>query len=227
MLARDIMTTPVTTIDEGHNVREAIEIVNASKIGAVPVVDAEGRLTGIVSEGDLLRRVASSWARRAVPQTRDRDDALANYVKARSWRIKDVMTTPVVSATPTATASQLAELLQAHDIKHVPVVENGRLAGMISRRDLMRALLDVPPDCTASGDDALGTAVRSRLEAELEISPAMVRATVSNGIVTLQGEVETELEREAARVAAESVRGVGGVVNEIRLAYHMASRFKL
>lgn len=75
MLARDIMTTPVTTLDEGHNVREAVEIVNASKIGAVPVLDGEGRLTGIVTEGDLLRRVASSWARRAVPHTRDREPA--------------------------------------------------------------------------------------------------------------------------------------------------------
>jgi CBS-domain-containing membrane protein len=161
-----------------------------------------------------------------VPHTRDRDEALANYVKARSWRIKDVMTTPVVSATPTATASQLAELLQAHNIKHVPVVENGRLAGIISRRDLMRALLDVPQDCTASGDEALGTAVRSRLESELEITSAMVGATVLNGVVTLQGKVETELERDAARVAAESVRGVGGVVNKITLAYHMLSRLK-
>jgi CBS-domain-containing membrane protein len=162
--------------------------------------------------------VASSWARRAVPHTRDREDALADYVKARSWRVKDVMSTPVISAAPTATASQLAELLQAHDIKHLPVVENGRLAGMISRRDLMRALLDVPRQCTASGDEALWTAVRSRLEAELEITPPMVNATVSNGVVTLRGEVETELERSAARVAAESVRGVGGVVNKITLA---------
>ncbi|MGO8094594.1 CBS domain-containing protein [Rhizobium leguminosarum] len=218
MLARDIMTTPVTTIDEGHNVREAIEIVNTSNIGAVPVVDSEGRLTGIVSEGDLLRRVASSWARRAVPHTRDREDALADYVKARSWRVKDVMSTPVVSATPTATASQLAELLQAHDIKHLPVVEDGRLAGMISRRDLMRALLQVPRQCTASGDEALKIAIRCRLEAELEITPPMVNATVSNGVVTLRGEVETELERAATRVAAESVRGVGGVVNKITLA---------
>jgi len=218
MLARDIMTAPMTTIGEGLNVREAVEIVNASKIGAVPVVDGEGRLTGIVTEGDLLRRVASSWARRTVPHTRDREDALADYVKARSWFVKDVMSTPVVSAAPTATASQLAELMQAHDIKHLPVVENGRLAGMISRRDLMRAYLDVPRQCTASGDQALGTAVRSRLEAELEITPPMVNATVSDGVVTLRGEVETELERSAARVAAESVRGVAGVVNKITLA---------
>ncbi|WP_315857748.1 CBS domain-containing protein [Rhizobium leguminosarum] len=139
-------------------------------------------------------------------------------MKTRSWRVKDVMSTPVVSAAPTATASQLAELLQAHDIKHLPVVENGRLAGMISRRDLMRALLDIPRQCTASGDEAIGTAVRCRLESELEIAAPMVRATVSNGIVTLKGEVETELERAAARVAAESVRGVGGVANKITLA---------
>ncbi|NNH86000.1 CBS domain-containing protein [Rhizobium laguerreae] len=143
---------------------------------------------------------------------------MADYVKARSWRVKDVMSTPVVSTTRTATASQLAELLQAHDIKHLPVVENGRLAGMISRRDLMRALLDVPRQCTASGDEAIGSAVRCRLESELEIAAPMVRATVLNGIVTLKGEVETELERAAARVAAESVRGVGGVANKITLA---------
>ncbi|EJC75160.1 CBS-domain-containing membrane protein [Rhizobium leguminosarum bv. trifolii WSM2012] len=163
MLARDIMTTPVTTIEEGHNVR-------VCKIGAVPVVDGEGRLAGIVTEGDLLRRVASSWARRAVPHTRDREDALMDYVKARSWLIEDVMSSPVVSATPTATASQLAELLQAHDIKHLPVVENGRLAGIINRRNLMRALLYVPGHHTAAGDEALGTAVRSRLESELEMA---------------------------------------------------------
>ncbi|WP_245513030.1 CBS domain-containing protein [Rhizobium sp. BK376] len=184
-------------------------------------------MTGIVSEGDLLRRVASSWSRRAVPHSRDRDDALANYVKARSWRIKDVMTTPVVSATPTATASQLAELLQAHGIKHVPVLDGGRLVGMISRRDLMRALLEIPADCTAAGDEALKTAVRSRLEAELEISPASVATTVSKGIVTLRGEAGSELEREAARVAAESVRGVGGVVNMIRIAGPVGSRVSL
>ncbi|WP_246638452.1 CBS domain-containing protein [Rhizobium laguerreae] len=78
MLARDIiMTTLVMTIDEGRNVREAVEIVNANKIGAVPVADGEGRLAGIVTEGDLLRRVASSWARRVVPHTREREDALS------------------------------------------------------------------------------------------------------------------------------------------------------
>ncbi|MGO7373974.1 hypothetical protein ACCT04_34995, partial [Rhizobium ruizarguesonis] len=73
----------------------------------------EGRLIGIVSEGDLIRRVASSWARRPLPHTRDRQNVLADYIKARSWLITDVMTTPVISATLTATASQLAELLQA------------------------------------------------------------------------------------------------------------------
>jgi len=101
MLAKDIMTSPFTTIDEGHNVRQAIEIVNANKIGAVPLVDAEGRLTGIVTESDLIRRVASSWTRRSVPHTRDRADALADYLKARSWRVKDVMSSPVISATLT------------------------------------------------------------------------------------------------------------------------------
>jgi len=226
MLAKDIMTSPVTTIDEGHNVRQAIEIVNANKIGAVPVVDAEGRLTGIVTEGDLIRRVASSWTRRSVPHTRDRADALADYLKARSWRVKDVMSSPVIGATLTSTGSQLAELMLAHEVKHLPVVENGRLVGIISRRDLMRALLEIPKDCTATGDDAVATAVRSRLQAELGLMPANVKAAVVDGVVTLTGEVESELEREAARVAAESVRGVVGVENRITIAYQMLSRFR-
>ncbi|ANM13566.1 UNVERIFIED_ORG: osmotically-inducible protein OsmY [Rhizobium aethiopicum] len=81
----------------------------------------------------------------------------------------------------------------------------------------MRALLDVRRQCTASGDEALGTAVRG-LETEFEIRFPIVNATVSNGAVTLRGEVETELECSAARVAAESIRGVGGVVNNITLA---------
>ncbi|WP_197486822.1 MULTISPECIES: CBS domain-containing protein [Rhizobium] len=110
MLARDIiMATLVVAIDDGRNVREAVEIVNANKIGAVPIANGEGRFAGIVTEGDLLRRVASSWTRRAVPHTRDREDALSAYVKARNWRVKDVVSTPALSAAPTATASQLAE----------------------------------------------------------------------------------------------------------------------
>lgn len=83
---------------------------------------------------------------------------------------------------------------------------------------MMRALLDVRRQCTASGDEALGTAVRGRLETEFEIRFPIVNATVSDGAVTLRGEVETELECSAARVAAESIRGVGGVVNNITLA---------
>jgi len=226
MLAKDIMTSPVTTIEEGHNVRDAVEIINLSNIGAVPVLDALGRVVGIVTEGDLLRRVASSWARHPVPHTRDRDSALADYIKARSWRIEDVMTSPVISATSTATASRLAELLQAHGVKHVPVVDAGKLVGIISRRDLMRALLDVPKDCTASGDEALQTAVQSRLESELGLLRPAVKASVSGAIVTLCGEVDSEIEKDAARVAAESVRGIQGVVIKITVAYHMLSRFK-
>ncbi|MBP2445084.1 CBS domain-containing protein [Rhizobium leguminosarum] len=226
MLAKDIMASPVTTIGEDQNVRHAIEIINATKFGAVPVVDAEGVLTGIVTEGDLLRRISSSNGRRPVPHTRDRKEALADYIKARSWRIKDVMTTPVISAVPTATITQLADLLLAHPIKHIPVVAEGRLVGMVSRRDLMRALVGTPSESTASGDQALQTAVCCRLESELGIAPKEVETSVSNGLVILRGEVESSIEREAARVAAESVPGVQGVSNNIQVAYRMLSRMK-
>ncbi|MGO4440165.1 CBS domain-containing protein [Rhizobium sp. RAF56] len=78
------MISPVTTITEDQHIRRAIEIVNSSKIRAVPVVNDQGMLAGIVTEGDLLRRIVSSGAARPVPPTRARDDLLANYIKARS-----------------------------------------------------------------------------------------------------------------------------------------------
>ena len=226
MFAKDIMVSPVTTISEDQNVRRAIDIVNSYKIGAVPVVNDEGMLAGIVTEGDLLRRVASSGAARPVPHTRDRDEMLAHYIKARSWRIKDVMTTPVISALPSATVAQLADLLLAHSIKHVPVVFEGRLVGMVSRRDLMHVMMDGTSELVASGDEALLTAVRSRLESELGLSRARVETSVKDGRVFLRGEVERSLERVAARVAAESVPGVQAVSSDIRIAYRIVSRLK-
>ncbi|OCJ16440.1 hypothetical protein A6U87_22780 [Rhizobium sp. AC44/96] len=226
MFARDIMTSPVETIGEDQNVRRAIDIVNASRIGAVPVVDDKGQLVGIVTEGDLLRRISSAGGRRPVPNTRDRNDALADYIKARSWRIKDVMTTPVISALPTATITQIADLLLAHVIKHVPVVDAGRLVGMVSRSDLMHAIMNEPSSLVALGDDAIRTAVKARLETELAIGPANVQVSVQDGLASLHGDVETPMEREAARVAAESVPGVRGVHSDIQIARHMVSRMK-
>lgn len=187
MLAKDIMASPVTMIGEHQNVRQAIEIISASKFGAVPVDHGEDVLTGIVTEGDLLRRISSSNGRRPVPHTRDRKEARADYIKARSWRIKGVMTTPVLGA-----------ILLAHPIKHIPVAAEGRLVGVVSRRDLMRAIVDTPSESTASGDQALQTAVRCRLEPELKIAPKDVETSVSNGLVIFRGEVESSIEREAA-----------------------------
>jgi|UPI00055A932D CBS domain-containing protein len=226
MFAKDIMTSPVTTIGEDQNVRRAIEIINASKIGAVPVVDDKGKVIGIVTEGDLLRRISSSNGTRPVPHTRGRAEALGNYIKARSWRIKDVMTSPVVSALPSATTAQVADLLLARAIKHIPVVDDGRLVGMVSRRDLMRAMIDTPGQFAAAGDDALCTAVRARLETDLGISSKDVETSVKEGHVYLRGELESSVERDAARVAAESVPGVQGVSNNIQIAYRMISRMK-
>lgn len=226
MFAKDIMTSPVTTIGEDQNVRRAIEIINATQIGAVPVVDDMGKMVGIVTEGDLLRRISSSNGTRPIPHTRGRVEALANYIKARSWRIRDVMTSPVVSALPSATISQVADLLLARAIKHIPVVADERLVGMVSRRDLMRAMVDEPSGSVASGDDAICTAVRARLQTDLGVLPEAIETSVRDGLVTLRGEVESSLERDAARVAAESVPGVHGVSNNLQVTYHMVSRMK-
>ncbi|TCR66690.1 CBS domain-containing protein [Rhizobium sp. BK376] len=224
MLAKDIMVSPVITIGDDQSIERAVELVNSAHVGAVPVVDKQGWLVGIVTEGDLIRRIASSGiGRQPVLDNDNRNDMLAHYIKARSWRIKDVMTSPVVTAPPTATIARLAELLLSYTIKHVPIMVDGQLLGMVSRRDLMRAMMNPPSELAISDDEALLTAVRSRLGSELGISPDTIQTSIKDGWVALHGEVSSLLEREAARVAAESVPGVRGVANDILVAHPRSS----
>lgn len=136
------------------------------------------------------------------------------------------MTSSVVSALQSAMIAQVADLLLARAIKHIPVVADERLVGMVSRRDLMRAMIDEPSASVALGDDAVCTAVRARLQADLGVAPEAIETSIRDGLITLRGEVENSLERDAVLVAAESVPGVRDVSNNVQIADHTVSRMK-
>jgi CBS domain-containing protein len=146
MQAQDVMTTWVATVGDGATVREAAKLMAERRVSALPVLDEKDRLVGIVSEGDLVRRselgttdAEGSWWLRVLAENTARD-----YVKAHATAVRDVMTSPVVSVRRSTPLREVARLLEKHRIKRVPVLQGGRLVGVVSRADLVRRLAAAP-----------------------------------------------------------------------------------
>jgi len=225
MRAMDVMTTGVITVDPDTSVQAIATLLSERGISGVPVVDAADRLLGIVSEGDLLHRVETGTER----LTRRRrswwldtiasDQELArDYVKSHGRTAKDVMTREVISVTDTTDLAEVAMLLETKRIKRVPVLHEGKLVGIVSRANLVRALAVTKSDSAvdAATDDR---AIRSKLLAELMgqewfktqdwfkiwAADVIVRDRVVHFWLAAN---QTEEERRALRIAAENTAGV-------------------
>lgn len=210
MQAQDVMTTVVATIAADATVQEAAKAMLERRVSALPVMDDKDRVAGIVSEGDLMRRpelgtdAARSWWLHWLAE-----DAARDYLKVHGARVRDVMSSPVVSVRRTTPLDQVARLLEKHRIKRVPVLEAERLVGIVSRADLVRRLASAParPSARTASDRAL----RRRVLKELQRTGAdllYVNVTVEQGTVHLWGSVRSHAEQKAMAVAARAVEGV-------------------
>ncbi len=215
MKAKDIMTTPVVTIAPDTTVREIAELLLERRISGVPVVEG-GRLVGLVSEGDLLHRhelgtdrerPARSWWLRLISG----ESAPAAYVKSHAAHARDIMTRDVISVAEDTPLAEIATVLETHRIKRVPVLRGERLVGIVSRANLVQALAARPrpgKPARAKSDDS----IRRQLLAELERQPwwpsSASNVMVTDGIVHYWGILDSDDQKEAARVAAENVPGV-------------------
>ncbi|AJD46133.1 CBS domain-containing protein [Rhizobium sp. SEMIA 4085] len=212
MQAKDIMTRTVTSLSVTASIRKAIEIMIAAGVSGLPVVGDDGSLRGIITEGDMLRRKELDLRAAADAGT---VDALRDYVHSNSWRVEDVMTTDVVAVRPSASLGEIAGLMALHSIKRVPVVVGDRVIGIVSRRDLLKAVVAGLPDRIPRGEEALRLAVATRLKSDLNLSPEQIAVAVEDGNVILTGTVETELHRKAIKVLAESLRGSATIVDNV------------
>ena len=215
MKAKDIMTTPVVTIEPDTTVREIAALLLERRISGVPVVEA-GRLVGMVSEGDLLHRheigtdrdrPTRSWWLSLI----DDDPGPAEYVKSHARRARDIMTRDVISVAEDAPIAEIATVLETHRIKRVAVLRGERLVGIVSRANLVQTLAAQPRPGKAPRAKGDGP-IRRQLLAELERQPWWQRSAsnviVTDGIVHYWGIVDSDDQKEAARVAAENVPGV-------------------
>ncbi len=203
MKASDIMVTDVITVRPDSCVQDVAELLLKHRISALPVLDANGRLVGIVSEGDLLRRAEAgtgherSWWLRLLM---GREVLAVEFVKEHSRKVADVMTRQVVSAAPDTPVGEIAALLERNRIKRVPIMQNGKLVGIVSRANLLQALASMRKEILGEkpiADTELRQQVISRLKAEPWVRTSLVNVTVSEGTVDLWGIVDSTAEKQA------------------------------
>jgi CBS domain-containing protein len=221
MRASDVMVAKVITVGPNTTVQEIATILLSNRISAVPVLDDVGALIGIVSEGDLIHRVEAGTERHHswwLTLLTGKDERAHDYLKSHAVKAADVMTKRVITASPDLPLGELASLLEKHRIKRVPIVENGKLVGIVSRANLLQALAalrrDIPVESKVE-DSVLRERVLSEIRSKLWESASQINVIVHNGVVELWGGVDTDDEKEALRVAAELTPGVRTVANHL------------
>jgi CBS domain-containing protein len=218
MNAADVMVHQVITIRPDSTIRDVAELLVAKHISAVPVTDADGKLLGIISEGDLLRRSETETERRRawwLTWLISTETLTAEFIKSHSRKVSDVMTRNVIVARPETPLHEIATMLEHHRIKRVPIVQGDKIVGLVSRANLVQALAswrDNSP-ATIPDDTALRDAVMKNLKKELWAHTALINVTARSGQVDLWGMVDSETQKDAIRVAIEVTPG-GSAVND-------------
>ena len=220
MKAADVMTREIVSIAPDASVMEAVRLMLQHKISGLPVIDAAGTLQGVVTEGDFLRRVETGTARkrsRFVEFLLGPGRLAEEYSHASGRKVSEVMTPDVHTVTEEASLEQVVHLMERHRVKRIPVVRGGKMVGIVTRKNLMRALasfaLSAQP--VAAGD----VEIRARLLAELKkhawAPVGLIDVAVKDGVVKLSGALTDERERQAIRIAAENIPGVKKVEDHL------------
>lgn len=196
MRAKDIMSSPVHTVGQTATVESAAALVTAKSVTALPVLDSTGTLVGMVSESDLLwHRVPADPTAHLRPLP-DTDPA------QRPGIVAEVMSPYPLTTRPDTDVADIAEAMLDNDVRSIPVLDDGAVVGIVSRRDILRAVV--------RGDDTLAREVQHRLDAYADGQHRWT-ATVEGGIARITGDFDDDTERAIVTVLARTVPGVGAV----------------
>jgi len=224
MRALDVMVRDVVTVHPDMDVAEAVKLLIEHDVSALPVLNNEGNLVGVLSEADLIHRAEIGtekhrpWWLEAVTG----GSTLAEeFAKSHGKKVGEVMTDGVISVTEETPLSEIAALFERKRIKRVPVVKDGRLVGVVSQSNLIQALASLigRTDHIDESDRQIRLELLSRLQEQSWTDFGSRNITVSNGVVHLWGLVGSEAERKALLALAEGVPGVARVSDEMIPGY--------
>ena len=224
MKAADIMVRNVVTVKPDEEVGAAIKLLWEHDVSALPVVDSDGAVVGIVSEADLVRRMELGterqrpwWLEAVTPAA----TLATEFAKSHGRMVHEVMSTDVVSAVEETPLSEIAGLLEKHRIKRVPILRDGKLVGMVSRSNLIQALASSHggPHDAAESDRDIRSILLTQLGEQDWTDFGSRNVIVTDGVVHLWGLVGSEEERKALTALAKGVPGVVGVSDDMIPAY--------
>jgi CBS domain-containing protein len=216
MKVKDIMTSPVLSVESESPISQAIQLMLEKRISGLPVLDGQGRLVGIVTEGDFLRRTEtgtqrqrSRWLEFLIGPGRLADE----YTRSHGRKVIDVMTPDPVTLDEQTSLEEVVRIMEKRRIKRLPVVRERKLVGIVSRANLLHALAGAASDIkpVTTSDEAIRKQLLTELGRQSWAPAALINAIVKQGVVELWGTITDERERQAIIVAAENVPGVKGV----------------
>ncbi len=212
MHAHQIMTRPVISVTPDTPIVDAANTMLQKHVSGLPVVDASGKLVGIVSEGDFIRRSEIGTQRKRGRFLRfilGPGKAATDFVHEHGRKVSEIMTPDPLTVTEDSQLEEIVELMEKNSIKRLPVVRGDKIVGIVSRSNLLQAVASLAreiPDPTADDDH-----IRNRIIDAIEKNdwcPFGLSVIVRDGIVHLSGVITEERSRKAAVVAAENVTGV-------------------
>jgi len=220
MKASEVMTRDVLTVGPQTAVAEAIRLMLDNSVSGLPVLADNGKVVGILTEGDLLRRSETGTERhrpRWLEILMGPGRMAGEYIRTHGRRVEEIMTTDLISVAPDTPLDEVVSLMERRRIKRVPVLDDDALLGIVSRADLLRSLLQAldAPHSEALGDDEILEQILAELAKAAWVPRDGLSITVQNGVVDLNGVILEEKEREALRVVAENAPGVRAVEDHL------------
>jgi CBS domain-containing protein len=216
MKVRDVMTQYVSSVGPNDLLSRAVRMMLLNDISGLPVIDTFGRLVGMITEGDLLRRAETGTQRRRprwIEIFIGPGRLAEEYVHAHGRKVSEIMTVDPVTVTEETSLEDVVMLMEKRRIKRVPVVRGDRVVGIVSRANLLHALARLSGEAKPGQPD--DRVIREQLLGELQkqkwAPTASIDITVRDGVVDLWGSITDERERLALVVAAENIPGVKAV----------------
>ncbi|MBI2158151.1 MAG: CBS domain-containing protein [Candidatus Rokubacteria bacterium] len=211
----------------GSSIHAVARLLVDHGISGVPVVDDQGAVVGILSEGDLIVR---QKARPRPPWwalfLSDGEQLARDYQKAMGTTVAEVMTRPVISVRPSASIGAAAALLDRHRVRRLPVLDEGRLVGIVSRGDLVKALAMGAPDAAEALSDAQRVEeMKARMDREPWTSSRGIVIEAREGGLVLWGMVDSEAERSALETMARAIPGCRRVDNQILVRVQLLTQY--